>query len=111
MPLSNLPGGGDHNIFTYVLLLLMSLWGGLVNYLSRMRTESILFRFLELFIDTAISCFAGFLVGIAALSMGVSPLLSMAIAGVAGHAGCRTLFLLDRIFIRRLKSFVNEDKP
>jgi hypothetical protein len=109
MPWSNLPNGaGDVNLFTCVLAVLLSLWGGFINYLGRIRQGAMRFSLVELAIELAISSFAGLTVGLMALSLHVSPLMTLAMAGLAGHAGGRTVFFLDRWYKRRLRSLTDE---
>lgn len=106
MPFSNLPGGGgDLNWFAIVMMVILSAWGGLVNYLGRLKSGLVKeFNLIELVGEFAISSFAGLTVGLIALSFDVHPLMTMALAGVAGHAGGRTVYFLDRLFQRRLTS-------
>lgn len=109
MPFSNFPGGnGDHNFFTYLLIVILSLWGGLVNYLGRIRSGAVTrFNLVELVGEFTISAFAGLTIGLIAMSFKVDPLMVLALGGVAGHAGGRTVYFLDRIFESRLKSLTD----
>lgn len=99
-------GGGEPNWFTYALIVLISVWGGLINYLGRVRRGAT-WQIGELLIELAISSFAGLVIGLIAIACNVSPLMSMALAGLAGHAGGRTVFVLDRLYRSRLDSLSN----
>lgn len=106
MPLSNLPqGGGDLNWFAVAMMFVLSVWGGTVNYLGRIKSGVIKrFDLLELIVELAICSFAGVTVGLIAFSFNVNPLMTFALVGVAGHAGGRTVYFMDRIFQKRLSS-------
>lgn len=107
MPFSNLPsGGGDFNWFAAAMMLVLSLWGGLVNYLGRIKS-GVLKRFdvIELIAELTICSFAGITIGFIAMSFDVHPLMSFALAAVAGHAGGRTVYFMDRFFQKKLSSF------
>jgi hypothetical protein len=108
MPFSNLPsgGGGDVNWFAVVMIFILSLWGGLVNYLTRVKSGAVKrFKFVELFCELIISSFAGLSVGLIAMSCNVDPLLTVSLSGIAGHAGARTVYFLDRTLRNRLALF------
>lgn len=99
---------GQHNWLTYVLFIGIAAWGGLVNYVSQLRTSGGSFSWADFFTELLVCMFAGFIVGLSAISMGVDPLLSLALAGLGGHAGSRTLFVLKRMFLKRLESWTDK---
>jgi len=110
MPWSNLPqGGGDLNWSAVLVMAFVSLWGGLVNYLGRLRSGAVKqFNVVELIGEFTISSFAGLLVGFVALAFNVHLLICMALAGVAGHAGGRTVYFLDAMFSKKLESLIKK---
>ena len=111
MPWSNLPqGGGDLNWFAAAMMFVLSLWGGLVNYLGRVKSRVVKkFDLVELVIELTICSFAGVTVGLIAFSFSVSPLMTFALVGVAGHAGGRTVYFIDKMFQNRL-AFLSKNK-
>lgn len=111
MPFSNLPqgNGGDPGLVTYMLVFLMAMWGGLINYLSRIRKSGIAFKVSELILELCISAFAAIVIGLIAFAFNINLYLVLAMAGMAGHAGGRTVFLLDRWWNRKIKSISDED--
>jgi acyl-CoA synthetase (AMP-forming)/AMP-acid ligase II len=106
MPWNNLPqGGGDFNWFAVLMMIVLSLWGGFVNYLSRFKAGVLKrFNIVELLIELVICSFAGVTIGFIALSFNVNPLMSYALAAIAGHAGGRTVYFADKIWRGKLKS-------
>lgn len=95
--------GDGFNLLHLLMIFLLSLWGGLVSYLGKLKSGSVKrFNFVELIIEFTISSFAGLVIGFIALSFNFSPYFAMALAGVAGHAGGRTVFFLNKIFFNKL---------
>lgn len=112
MPFSNFPNlpNGDSGFFTSMMVVIMALWGGLVNYLTRIRKGAIEFSLLELAIEFIISGFAGLVIGMIALALNVSPLFSLALGGIAGHAGARTMYFVNKYFEKKFVSAINKIK-
>lgn len=104
-------GGGDNNWLGLLVMVLMSVWGGFVNHLGRLRRGEVnlVKRYRELFIDISISSFSGLVIGLPLLSAGVDSLLCFAVSGIGGHAGARLIFKLERVLFNRVDSF--SDKP
>jgi len=60
MPFSNFPqGGGEPGWFTFLIIVVLAIWGGLINYLSRVRSAMRKFNWGELLLEISISAFAG----------------------------------------------------
>lgn len=107
MPFSNLPqGGGEPGWVTFVTIVVLAVWGGLINYLSRVRSAMKTFSWGELLLEISISAFAGLLIGLMAFSFEVNTYMCMALAGISGHAGGRTVFFLDKFWGERIKQFL-----
>lgn len=111
MPFSNLPqgNGGDPGWVTYMLIFLMAIWGGLINYLSRIRKSGLAFKLSELILELSISAFAAIVIGLVGFAFTINIYFILAMAGMAGHAGGRTVFLLDRWWNRKVKSISDQD--
>lgn len=108
MSLSNLPqGGGEPGLITFLLIVVLAVWGGLINYLTRLKKSMGTFNWRELVFEVLVSAFAGLLIGLMAFSFDVHPYMCMALAGISGHAGGRTMFFLDKFWGDRLKHFLN----
>lgn len=97
------------NAFTYVLMFVLALWGGTVNYVTRIKSGAVLrFSFIEYIGELCISGFSGILVYLLAAHFETPPLLSAAMVGVAGHAGCRMIFIIERMFTQKLDGLTNK---
>lgn len=109
MPFSNFPNGGpEPGWFTFVTIVVLAVWGGLVNYLSRVRNAAKAFNWGELLLELSISAFAGLMIGLMLFSFNVNLYMCLALAGISGHAGGRTMFYLDKFLVERVK---NISKP
>jgi len=104
----------DIPLATYLLVLFISFWGGLVNFLHKLKrfkyrkakTSSLL---IDLSVDLIISGFSGLVVFWICMWKGVDPLLSAPITGIAGHLGSRTIFLLEKVLETKAKNYVEVD--
>ncbi len=97
MPVENLPPPGDWNIFTVLIGLGMSAWGGAVSFLHRARRGITKCNKTEFFIELLSSMLAGFIVFLLSIWLGVPVMAAGAFAGIGGHAGTRTIFLIRGI--------------
>lgn len=84
----------------YLLVLVIGAWGGIVNSLSTMRRssskgEKLAFSLVVLIADLACAAFCGLVAYWVVRDMDIPPGMIYAAAGVAGHMGSRTLFLLE----------------
>lgn len=110
MPIENLPPNADQGVTLASVLLAaaLSLWGGAVSYLHRVRRGANSINWREFSIDAFTSLFAGLLVFFIAVSLGVPSLMAGSLSGLGGHAGTRTVFLLQRIFFRKAEKLGDE---
>jgi hypothetical protein len=97
----------DRHLIGVLVILVMSIWGGFVNHLGRLRRGEVnmVKRYQELFIDIATSSFSGVIIGLPLLAAGFDPLWCFAISGIGGHAGARLIFKLERLLFNRVDSF------
>lgn len=87
---------------TWIWMLLLSVWGGLVNYIRKVREgESQKWSLSEIFGEIVISGFAGIITYLLCSSQGFDPLLTAAMAGISGHMGSRAIFMLENALKKR----------
>jgi len=97
-------GQNGHSIFKalidggmgYVWFALLALWGGTVNYISRVRRNNAAFSFVELIGEWTISAFAGIMTALICQEMGFSLILTSALAGISGHMGGRAIYMMEQ---------------
>lgn len=80
---------------TYCWVLLLSIWGGAVHYLKKMRTGTRRFSFRELVIDLVTSAFSGVITFYLFQAAGFNSLVTAAFVGVSGHMGSRAIQHLE----------------
>lgn len=75
---------------TYGWVVLLAVWGGVVNYINKVRSgETSKFNLLELIGDIVTSGFVGTLTFWLCQASGFSPLLTAIFVGISGHMGSR----------------------
>ena len=95
----------DYQLLVYAWVLLLSMWGGVANYIFKLR-QSVLccFSFAELLGDLVISGLTGLLTFYLCELAELPLLLTAALVGISGHMGSRGIFLMERLMDRRLKN-------
>lgn len=89
-------------ILGYLWFILLAVWGGTVNYISRAkRMKDHVFSISELMGEWAISGFAGLLSAYFCAEMGLSFYATAVTAGIAGHMGGRALHLMESVIKNR----------
>lgn len=86
----------------YVWFILLAIWGGTVNYINRRKGDKLPFSVVELIGEWAVSGFAGIITVLICQEMGMTATITAAFAGIAGHMGGRSIFLLERYLQSRV---------
>lgn len=83
-------------LITYGWVVLLAVWGGVVNYINKVRTgKTSRFNMMELVGDIVTSGFVGVLTFWLCQAAGFSPLLTAVFVGVSGHMGARGMAQLE----------------
>lgn len=83
-------------------LIVLALWGGTANYISRIRNGEQQFSVVELIGEWCVSGFAGVITMYGCYYLGLSTPLTAACTGIAGHMGGRAIFIFETWFSERL---------
>ena len=79
-------------LITYGWVLLLAVWGGVVNYISKVRAGATSrFNLMELVGDVVTSGFVGMLTFWLCQAAGFSELLTAVFVGISGHMGARAM--------------------
>ena len=90
-------------LLTYVWVLTLSTWGGLVNYLSKIRNGHIArFNITELIGDLFISGFTGLLTFWMCQAANFNELTTAVFVGISGHMGARMIGKLEKVLSQKL---------
>lgn len=93
----------SYSLIQYAGVLSLAIWGGVINYMRRMRSARVpTFSIVELIGEVATSGFAGILVFWLCEAAGVHALITAATVGVAGHIGGRSLILIEEFLLHKL---------
>ena len=82
---------------------ILAAWGGTINFLHRVKRGKVKCNLREYAIEIFTSLFAGLTVCAIVLAFNWSPYLAGAFAGLGGHYGARTIFLLRGVLIGKIK--------
>ena len=89
-------------LLTYAWVLILSTWGGLVHYLSKVRAGAIArFNITELIGDMFISGFTGVLTFWMCEAAGFNELTTAVCVGISGHMGARMIGKLENVMSRK----------
>lgn len=89
-------------LLTYVWVIGLSTWGGLVNYLSKIKSGDIArFNITELVGDVCISGFAGLLTFWLCQISDFGELWTAVLVGISGHMGARLIGKLEQVMSRK----------
>lgn len=88
---------------TYLWVLALSAWGGVANYLRKVRDgRSEKFSFVEVIGEICISGFVGVITFWLCELSTLPQLLTAAFVGISGHMGSRAITLMEERFKKRL---------
>lgn len=86
----------------WIWFIILAIWGGTANYISRIRKDKMKFSTIELVGEWTISGFAGVVTGLICMHYGMGTNITFALVAIAGHAGGRAIFLLENFYTRKL---------
>lgn len=98
----------SYQLITYGWVVVLSMWGGLAGYVSKLK-KGIITRFslAEVIGDIVVSGFVGVMTFFICESAGVPQIVSAALIGISAHMGSRALFVFEsaaeRLFQRWIK--------
>lgn len=92
----------DGGFWQWVWLLVLAIWGGLTNYITRVKSgKAEKFNIAELIGEVTIAGFAGVMAFHLCDALGMSYAWTAATVGVAGHMGGRFIFVLETVIKRK----------
>lgn len=78
------------------IFLVFACWGGLANYVATIRKGQRRFSITELLGELVIAGFSGSLVYSLCKAYNLDDFFTVALTGIGGHFGSRTVFVLER---------------
>lgn len=92
----------DYGWATYAWVLLLSAWGGVASFVSKVRTGAVRpFNIAELVGEIAVSGFVGLLTFWLCQASGFNEPLTAVCIGVSAHMGTRGLFRLEQLVSKK----------
>lgn len=87
----------------WIWFIVLAVWGGTANYISRIRKDKMKFSTVELIGEWTISGFAGVVTGLLCTEYGMSLNMTFVMVAISGHAGGRAIFLLEQLYQSRIQ--------
>ena len=98
----------DASVWGYLWFVVLAVWGGTANYISRARRErDHVFSVVELMGEWTISGFSGLLTAYLCAEAGFSYYITAVACAIAGHMGGRAICIIEGLFKSRLPSVSN----
>lgn len=101
----------SYSWLTYAWVVLLASWGGVVNFMRKVRTGVARpFNVAEFIGELATSAFVGVITFWLCEMAMLDPLLSAALVGISGHMGSRAIFHLEEVFKSRFPAYRAEEE-
>lgn len=94
-----------YSVVTYVWVLLLAIWGGVVNFIQRLkRGEAKAHNIVELIGEVVISAFVGVVTFYLCELSNFPQVLTAALVAISGHMGTRALFVFESAIEKIIKN-------
>ena len=84
----------------YLTTFFLSTWGGVVNYITTLRSGRKKFQAKELIFDLVVSTFAGLITFYFCRAAGISETMSAVLIAISGHMGTRAIAGFETVYRR-----------
>jgi uncharacterized membrane protein YeaQ/YmgE (transglycosylase-associated protein family) len=92
----------NYAAFTYVWVLGLSIWGGVVSFMQKVkRGRAHVFNLMEFIGEIVTSAFAGILTFWLCQEAGFDGIISAALVGISGHMGSRIISMIEFYLTKR----------
>jgi len=85
----------------YAWFVMLAMWGGTANYISRQLRQNLPFSVVELIGEWSISGFSGLLTAYLCTHLELTFAMTAVATGIAGHMGGRSIFIIEQIVLRK----------
>jgi hypothetical protein len=99
-------GPEGYPIVTYIWVLILSVWGGAVNFWQKMKVNKVrAFNLVEFIGDLSTAALTGLVTFYLAESAHLDKVFGAALIAISGHMGARLIFMLERIIEKKLSKY------
>ena len=97
----------NYSIITYSWVLLLSAWGGLVNFLNKRQAGAVKpFNLTEFIGDLMTSSFSGIITFYLCEASNLDKLASAVLIGISGHMGSRAIFHIEKLIEKKFEKII-----
>ena len=101
----------DFTIVTYAWVTLLSLWGGLANYVSKVRSGTSRFNLMEVFGEIIVSGFAGVMTFYICAAAHTPEIITAVAVGISGHMGARIITMFELWVSKKMGLPTKDQEP
>lgn len=99
----------DFTFVTYLWVALLSIWGGVANYVGKLKRGDSRFNILEIFGEMLVSGFAGLMTFYVCYAVHTPEVVTAVAVGISGHMGARIITQLEGYIAKKFNLPRNED--
>lgn len=86
----------DFSYITYLWVVILSVWGGIANYVGKVKKGHSKFNILEIFGEMLVSGFAGLMTFYICYAVDTPEVVTAVAVGISGHMGARIITQLEK---------------
>lgn len=91
----------DFTYVTYLWVLLLSVWGGIANYVGKVKKGISRFSLMEIVGEVVVSGFAGLMTYYICYAANTPEVVSAVAVGISGHMGARIITQFEQMVARK----------
>ena len=100
----------SYTLWTWAIVAIMALWGGVSSYLARLRKDrSLVYSTAEMIGEIVICVLFGVVAFLATQGFGYNELVSVSACAVGSHYGTRTAYILEQFVLKKLGIILPQD--
>ena len=103
-------GPEGYPIITYGWVIVLSIWGGIINFYRKLKDGQVrAFNIIEFIGEIATSALVGLITFYLAESAHIDQIMTAALVAISGHMGSRLLFHFERVIEAKLHQTIERD--
>jgi D-arabinose 1-dehydrogenase-like Zn-dependent alcohol dehydrogenase len=96
-------------LLTYAWVVGLSAWGGMAEYVRKIKTGAGRFSFSALIGELCVSAFVGVITYLLCQSAQINPVTSAAFVGISGHMGSRAILIFEKFVQKKIERWLGNE--